>query len=306
MSQKTEQVFVVRNLLLLNPTERFLTEQSLNHPAFQPLRQAEREGLLLPLQPASLLQEETHHHGENTVPTSKECSSLPRTATSITWGTRVSSMETTGSGSLSPTLHPKSQYMSQTLNRSVSSSKDLANNTCHISSAQRSQRQNRVRLQPGAVRKTPLTRDTGEVRPQQTQLLSLSASSSSSTGRTPHFPGRQNQHSAVWSREATWPTRPQHGRLAHGSMSAPLRAPPLISARLSKSHSALSDAKSLEISATPTPTQLPKLKHVSGVGPTPASSPPAVRPQRPLRSSRASRQPLHPTQRSIRTQPRLS
>lgn len=63
--------FVCQNLLLLNPTERFLTEQSLNHPAFQPLRQVERERPAPPASPnpPRSSKRKTHHHGENTVPT---------------------------------------------------------------------------------------------------------------------------------------------------------------------------------------------------------------------------------------------
>lgn len=66
-----------QNLLLLNPTERFLTEQSLNHPAFQPLRQAERERPppTSPNPPRSS-KRKTHHHGENTVPTRFDCAPL--------------------------------------------------------------------------------------------------------------------------------------------------------------------------------------------------------------------------------------
>lgn len=63
--------FVRQNLLLLNPTERYLTEQSLNHPAFQPLRQVERERPAPPASPnpPRSSKRKTHHHGENTVPT---------------------------------------------------------------------------------------------------------------------------------------------------------------------------------------------------------------------------------------------
>lgn len=69
--------FSNQNLLLLNPTERYLTEQSLNHPAFQPLRQAERERPppASPNPPRSS-KRKTHHHGENTVPTRLESNPL--------------------------------------------------------------------------------------------------------------------------------------------------------------------------------------------------------------------------------------
>ncbi|KAF3686614.1 Cyclin-dependent kinase-like 5 [Channa argus] len=131
-----------QNLLLLNPTERFLTEQSLNHPAFQPLRQAERDRPppASPNPPRSS-KRKTHHHGENTVPTrshtksssrrsnTKECSSLPRHGDLHHLGNEsFLNGNKPAPSSLSPTLHPKGQYMSQTLNRSASSSKDLVNN----------------------------------------------------------------------------------------------------------------------------------------------------------------------------------
>nr|AAD28798.1 serine-threonine kinase 9 [Takifugu rubripes] len=134
---------LMKNLLLLNPTERYLTEQSLNHPAFQPLRQVERERPAPPASPnpPRSSKRKTHHHGENTVPTrshskstsrrsnSKECSSLPRHGDLHHLGSKsFLNGNKPPPSSLSPTLHPKSQYMSQTLNRSPSSSKDLVNN----------------------------------------------------------------------------------------------------------------------------------------------------------------------------------
>uniref|UniRef100_A0A8C6UG03 Cyclin-dependent kinase-like 5 n=1 Tax=Neogobius melanostomus TaxID=47308 RepID=A0A8C6UG03_9GOBI len=134
---------LMKNLLLLNPTERYLTEQSLNHPVFQPLRQVERERPppASPNPPRSS-KRKTHHHGENTVPTrsgfkstshrrsnAKECSSLPRHGDLHHLGNDNFLNGNKGApSSLSPTLHPKTQYLSQTLNRSATSNKDLANN----------------------------------------------------------------------------------------------------------------------------------------------------------------------------------
>uniref|UniRef100_A0AAV2KTR3 Cyclin-dependent kinase-like 5 n=1 Tax=Knipowitschia caucasica TaxID=637954 RepID=A0AAV2KTR3_KNICA len=81
---------LLKNLLLLNPTERFLTEQSLNHHAFQSLRHVDRPGPPTPTPARS--SKRKPHHGDNTTPSrshggkssgghrssSRECSSLPR------------------------------------------------------------------------------------------------------------------------------------------------------------------------------------------------------------------------------------
>uniref|UniRef100_A0A8C1H1W4 Cyclin-dependent kinase-like 5 n=1 Tax=Cyprinus carpio carpio TaxID=630221 RepID=A0A8C1H1W4_CYPCA len=131
---------LVKNLLCLNPTERFLTEQCLNHPVFQGLRGPERPAAPSPTPPRS--SKRKPYHGDNTIPSrshgskssghrhanSKDCSSLPRHE-DLHRGTdsflNGSNMLT--SSTLSPTLHPKS-YQAQTLSRSASCSKDLANN----------------------------------------------------------------------------------------------------------------------------------------------------------------------------------
>uniref|UniRef100_A0A8C5BT37 Cyclin-dependent kinase-like 5 n=1 Tax=Gadus morhua TaxID=8049 RepID=A0A8C5BT37_GADMO len=102
---------LMKNLLLLSPTERFLTEQSLNHHAFQSQRPAERPAPSTPTPARS--SKRKPHHGDNSTPSrshhrssSRECSSLPRHeelhphADSFHNGS--------ASASLSPTLHPKS------------------------------------------------------------------------------------------------------------------------------------------------------------------------------------------------------
>uniref|UniRef100_A0A8C2EBC9 Cyclin-dependent kinase-like 5 n=1 Tax=Cyprinus carpio TaxID=7962 RepID=A0A8C2EBC9_CYPCA len=131
---------LMKNLLCLNPTERFLTEQCLNHPVFQGLRGPERPAAPSPTPPRS--SKRKPYHGDNTIPSrshgskssghrytnSKDCSSLPRhedlhrSTDSFLNGSNMPTSST-----LSPTLHPKS-YQAQTLSRSASSSKDLANN----------------------------------------------------------------------------------------------------------------------------------------------------------------------------------
>ncbi|XP_016350358.1 cyclin-dependent kinase-like 5 isoform X1 [Sinocyclocheilus anshuiensis] len=131
---------LMKNLLCLNPTERFLTEQCLNHPVFQGLRGPERPAVPSPTPPRS--SKRKPYHGDNTIPSrshgskssghrhanSKDCSSLPRHEDlhrSTDGFLNGSNMLT--SSTLSPTLHPKS-YQAQTLSRSASCSKDLANN----------------------------------------------------------------------------------------------------------------------------------------------------------------------------------
>ncbi|CAL8252193.1 unnamed protein product [Merluccius merluccius] len=113
---------LMKSLLLLSPTERFLTEQSLNHHTFQSQRPA-------PSTPTPARSSKRKpHHGDNSTPSrsaqsttaslqcsalenhhrssSRECSSLPRheelhpNADSFHNGST--------SASLSPTLHPKS------------------------------------------------------------------------------------------------------------------------------------------------------------------------------------------------------
>lgn len=59
-------VFVPQNLLLLNPTERFLTEQCLNHHTFQTLRLVERAGPPTPTPARS--SKRKPHHGDNNTP----------------------------------------------------------------------------------------------------------------------------------------------------------------------------------------------------------------------------------------------
>uniref|UniRef100_A0A8C1CJP2 Protein kinase domain-containing protein n=1 Tax=Cyprinus carpio carpio TaxID=630221 RepID=A0A8C1CJP2_CYPCA len=123
------------NLLLLNPNERYLTEQSLNHHAFQTQRLTERAGPLTPTPVRSSKRKplldnsapsrsggSSSHHRSN----SRDCSSLPRHGNE---DLHPSSTEAFLNGSvpspnsLSPVMHPKSF---QPLNRSASCGKDLA------------------------------------------------------------------------------------------------------------------------------------------------------------------------------------
>ncbi|XP_068617207.1 cyclin-dependent kinase-like 5 [Brachionichthys hirsutus] len=273
---------LMKNLLLLNPTERYLTEQSLNHPAFQPLRQAERERPppASPNPPRSS-KRKTHHHGENTVPTrshtkstsrrstSKECSSLPRHGDlhhlnnkSFLNGNKQPP------SSLSPTLHPKGQYMSQTLNRSASSNKDLANNNLpHLLSPKEPKGKTEFDFSMGPSPKLP---DQGHgVKYSHSKPNSSRAQQQQQhqqAGRHTFLEGKTNTLQSVAEK--------QHGRhahnmadSAHGSMSSSSKSSTSYLS-LSKSHSALSDAKSVgNLSDGRLHPDDPNANMTTGVGP---------------------------------------
>ncbi|KAM9826128.1 cyclin-dependent kinase-like 5 isoform 1-T4 [Syngnathus typhle] len=254
---------LMKNLLLLNPTERYLTEQSLNHPAFQPLRQVERErpSPSSPNPPRSS-KRKTHHHGENTVPTrshtksssqrrsnSKECSSLPRHGELHHLGNENFFNGNKPPSSLSPTLHPKSQYLSQTLNRSASSSKDLANNNLpHLLSPKEVKNKSEFDFNLGPSPKLP----------EQGHGAKYSLSKSSGSSRSQQQQQQQQQqqggrHTFLESKTNTLQSAgdKQHGRhthsvadSTHGSMSSSSKSSTSYLS-LSKSHNTLSDAKSV-------------------------------------------------------------
>uniref|UniRef100_A0A674DQM4 Cyclin dependent kinase like 5 n=1 Tax=Salmo trutta TaxID=8032 RepID=A0A674DQM4_SALTR len=131
---------LMKNLLLLSPTERFLTEQSLDHHAFQTPRPVERPGPPTPTPVRS--SKRKPHHTDNSAPTrshgvkvsdhhrsaSRDCSSLPRHE-DLQPSNHPSNDSFLNGNSLSPTLRPKTYATPpQLLNRSASCSKDLANN----------------------------------------------------------------------------------------------------------------------------------------------------------------------------------
>ncbi|XP_051518443.1 cyclin-dependent kinase-like 5 isoform X2 [Myxocyprinus asiaticus] len=128
---------LMKNLLLLNPNERFLTEQSLNHHAFQTKRLTERPGPLTPTPVRSSkrkplidnsapsrghgVKSSGHHHSS-----SRDCSSLPRHGHEDLHPPSTEAFlngSVLSANSLSPVMHPKSF---QPLNRSASCGKDLA------------------------------------------------------------------------------------------------------------------------------------------------------------------------------------
>lgn len=71
----------LQSLLLLNPTERFLTEQSLNHHAFQTLRLVERPGPPTPTPARS--SKRKPHHGDNTTPSRSAASTIVSLSSSV-------------------------------------------------------------------------------------------------------------------------------------------------------------------------------------------------------------------------------
>ncbi|XP_053499298.1 cyclin-dependent kinase-like 5 isoform X2 [Ictalurus furcatus] len=131
---------LMKNLLLLNPNERFLTEQSLNHHVFQSQRQTERPG---PPTPTPIRSSKRKPHHDNTAlsrshgskssghhrSNSRDCSSLPRHNQAELHPQSAEAFlngAVSASSSLSPTLHAKSFHSPQPLNRSASCGKDLA------------------------------------------------------------------------------------------------------------------------------------------------------------------------------------
>ncbi|XP_026055436.1 cyclin-dependent kinase-like 5 isoform X2 [Carassius auratus] len=128
---------LMKNLLLLNPNERYLTEQSLNHHAFQTQRLTERPG---PLTPTPVRSSKRKPLLDNTAPSrghvvkssshhrsnSRDCSSLPRHGNEDLHPSSTEAFlngSVPSANSLSPVMHPKSF---QPLNRSASCGKDLA------------------------------------------------------------------------------------------------------------------------------------------------------------------------------------
>ncbi|XP_027024342.2 cyclin-dependent kinase-like 5 isoform X1 [Tachysurus fulvidraco] len=233
---------LMKNLLLLNPSERFLTEQCLNHLVFQALRVLERPAPPSPTPPRS--SKRKPYHGDNTIPSrskssshrranGKDCSSLPRHEDLR----RSTEGFLNGGGgpmgaSLSPTMHPKS-YQSQTLSRSISCSKDLANNNLpHL-------------LSPKDVKgKTEFDFTLG---PKTTGGVDVSTGKYLKSSKQ----NRQPSSSFLEGKTSTLQSSDKHGRhgymeSSHGSMPSSSSSKSTSSyLGLSKSHGTLSDAKSV-------------------------------------------------------------
>uniref|UniRef100_H3CLK8 Cyclin-dependent kinase-like 5 n=1 Tax=Tetraodon nigroviridis TaxID=99883 RepID=H3CLK8_TETNG len=231
---------LLKNLLLLTPTERFLTEQCLNHHAFQTLRLVERSGPPTPTPVRS--SKRKPHHGDNTTPSrspssqtqstvlyrghrssSRECSSLPRHEDLHPNNDAFLNGSMTAAINLSPTLHPKN-YQPQVYNHSTSCSMDLASsNLPHL-------------LSPGESKsKCDFDLNLGSKVPDGPGAKYLNS----------NFRSQQNRHSFVEGKTNTLQSGDKHSR--HGYMEAHSSMPSSKFAylNLSKSYGTLSDAKSV-------------------------------------------------------------
>ncbi|XP_077390538.1 cyclin-dependent kinase-like 5 isoform X3 [Festucalex cinctus] len=226
---------LLKSLLLLNPAERFLTEQGLNHHAFQSLRLAERPGPPTPTLVRS--SKRKPHHGDTTPSRShglkssgshrsslRDCSSLPRhddLHPSSNSGESGSGGGGGGGGflngnlpapiNLSPTLHPKS-YPAQMFNHSPSCGVELP----HL-------------LSPAEAGKGDFDVSPGPKSSDGPGAKYLKS----------NFRSQQHRHSFVEGKTSTLQSTEKHGR--HGYM----EAPKFSYLNLSKSYGTLSDAKSV-------------------------------------------------------------
>ncbi|XP_032382601.1 cyclin-dependent kinase-like 5 isoform X3 [Etheostoma spectabile] len=227
---------LLKNLLLLNPTERFLTEQSLNHHAFQTLRLVERPGPPTPTPVRS--SKRKPHHGDNTTPSrshggkssgshrssSRECSSLPRHEDPHPSNDGFLNGNMPGAINLSPTLHPKN-YQPQIFNHSTSCNMDLASsNLPHL-------------LSPG------------EVKSKGDFDMNLGSKVSDGPGAKylkSNFRSQQNRHSFVEGKTNTLQSGEKHSRHSYmESHSSTPSSSKFAYLNLSKSYGTLSDAKSV-------------------------------------------------------------
>ncbi|XP_006790316.1 cyclin-dependent kinase-like 5 isoform X3 [Neolamprologus brichardi] len=227
---------LLKNMLLLNPTERFLTEQSLNHHAFQTLRMVERPGPPTPTPVRS--SKRKPHHGDNTTPSrshggkssgshrssSRECSSLPRHEDLHPNNDSFLNGNMSAAINLSPTLHPKN-YQPQIFNHSTACSMDLASsNLPHL-------------LSPGE------TKSKGDFE------MNLGSKVSDGPGAKylkSNFRSQQNRHSFVEGKTNTLQSGDKHSR--HNYMESHSSTPSsskFAYLNLSKSYGTLSDAKSV-------------------------------------------------------------
>ncbi|XP_049911065.1 cyclin-dependent kinase-like 5 isoform X2 [Epinephelus moara] len=227
---------LLKNLLLLNPTERFLTEQSLNHHAFQTLRLVERPGPPTPTPVRS--SKRKPHHGDNTTPSrshggkssgshrssTRECSSLPRHEDLHPSNDGFLNGNMPAAINLSPTLHPKN-YQPQIFNHSTSCNMDLASsNLPHL-------------LSPG------------EAKSKGDFDMNLGSKVSDGPGAKylkSNFRSQQNRHSFVEGKTNTLQSGEKHSR--HSYMESHSSTPSSSKfgyLNLSKSYGTLSDAKSV-------------------------------------------------------------
>ncbi|XP_054645027.1 cyclin-dependent kinase-like 5 [Dunckerocampus dactyliophorus] len=224
---------LLKSLLLLNPTERFLTEQSLNHHAFQTLRLVERSGPPTPTPARS--SKRKPHHGDTTPSRShggkssgghrsstRECSSLPRHEDLHPSNDGFLNGNMPAAINLSPTLHPKS-YQPSLFNHSTSCSMDLAAaNLPHLLSPSEAKGKGDFDVSLGAK---------GSDGPGAKYLKS-------------NFRSQQHRHSFVEGKTNTLQSGDKHSQ--HGYMEAHAPSSSKFSyLNLSKSYGTLSDAKSV-------------------------------------------------------------
>ncbi|XP_042339570.1 cyclin-dependent kinase-like 5 isoform X2 [Plectropomus leopardus] len=226
---------LLKNLLLLNPTERFLTEQSLNHHAFQTLRLVERPGPPTPTPVRS--SKRKPHHGDNTTPSrshggkssgshrssSRECSSLPRHEDLHPNNDGFLNGNMPAAINLSPTLHPKN-YQPQIFNHSTSCNMDLASsNLPHL-------------LSPG------------EAKSKGDFEMNLGSKVSDGPGAKylkSNFRSQQNRHSFVEGKTNTLQSGEKHSRHSYMESHSSTPSSKFAYLNLSKSYGTLSDAKSV-------------------------------------------------------------
>ncbi|KAM4549439.1 cyclin-dependent kinase-like 5 isoform 4-T4 [Odontesthes bonariensis] len=227
---------LLKNLLLLNPTERFLTEQCLNHHAFQTLRLVERPGPPTPTPVRS--SKRKPHHGDNNTPSrshggkssgshrssSRECSSLPRHEDVHPSNDGFLNGNMSAGINLSPTLHPKN-YQPQIFNHSTACSMDLASSNL------------------------PHLHSPGEAKSKGDFEMNMGSKMSDGPGAKylkSNFRSQQNRHSFVEGKNNTLQSGEKHGR--HSYMDSHNSAPSsskFAYLNLSKSYGTLSDAKSV-------------------------------------------------------------
>lgn len=226
---------MLKNLLLLNPTERFLTEQSLNHHAFQTLRLVERPGPPTPTPVRS--SKRKPHHGDNTTPSrshggkssgshrssSRECSSLPRHEDLHPSNDSFLNGNMPAGINLSPTLHPKN-YQPQIFNHSTACSMDLASsNLPHL-------------LSPS------------EAKSKGDFEMNLGSKVSDGPGAKylkSNFRSQQNRHSFVEGKTNTLQSGDKHSRHSYMESHSSTPSSKFAYLNLSKSYGTLSDAKSV-------------------------------------------------------------
>ncbi|XP_020558334.1 cyclin-dependent kinase-like 5 isoform X7 [Oryzias latipes] len=227
---------LLKNLLLLNPTERFLTEQCLNHHTFQTLRLVERAGPPTPTPARS--SKRKPHHGDNNTPSrshggkssgghrssSRECSSLPRHEDVHSSNDAFLNGNMSAVMNLSPTLHPKN-YQPQIFNHSTACSMDLASSNL------------------------PHLHSSSEAKSKGDFEMNLGSKVSDGPGAKylkSNFRSQQNRHSFVEGKTSTLQSGEKHSRHnymeSHSSMPSSSKFAYL---NLSKSYGTLSDAKSV-------------------------------------------------------------